>query len=348
MSPSGAGIEQIGADVIKEDVLERFLTETMNSDAKVLSHEPIFGGWNSAMSKAVVDLGDGPTTVVVRGDLPAAARVITSDLTSEWEVLSALTDHGAGIAPAAQVADLTGEYLGRPAILTEFIDGVSLQMAVLGSSPDTHGGQLDEFARLAARIHRVPLDALPQCLEVAGSWEEYIDERLAGWRETEAAWIERDPTMRYVAAWLDTHRPDPLPLTLVHGDFHTSNVMVTGDGTQVAVDWELAHVGDPREDLGWPMIYESIAPPALVTQNQDRFCRAYRAQTGLGEDTINPTALAWFSLLNIAVVVQTTTPAARSIVDGTSTSLTAAMGLVMGMTHAQHCLRTISALEDAS
>ena len=70
--------------------------------------------------------------------------------------------------------------------------------------------------------------------------------------------------MRYVAAWLEHNRPPEVPMTLVHGEFQPGNVMVGGDGRLVAVDWEFAHVGDPREDLGWALWVESIQPPALI------------------------------------------------------------------------------------
>jgi len=333
--------------VIERDLLQDFLRQSFGPQTDLISHEPMFGGWNSAMSKAVVALGQEEVALVVRGGLPPSARVITSDLTAEWELLCALNELDASVSPEARIADLTGECLGEPTLLTEFIDGITLQLAVLTSPPDTHGAHLEEFARLAVDIHRVPLGSLPPSFDEGTDWEEYIEGRLSAWRDIEAHWIQRDPTMRYVAAWLDAHRPPPLPLSLVHGDFHSGNVMVTPTGAQIAFDWELAHVGDPREDLGWPMIYESVAPPALVTERQEQFCALYRARTGLGEDTVNPRTLAWFSLLNLSLVSQAMTPAAHAVVDGTSTSLTTAMGLTMGLTHSEHCLNVLSSLEAA-
>ncbi len=39
--------------------------------------------------------------------------------------------------------------------------------------------------------------------------------------------------------------------TLVHGDFRNGNLMIGPDGVRAVLDWELAHRGDPMEDLGW-------------------------------------------------------------------------------------------------
>jgi aminoglycoside phosphotransferase (APT) family kinase protein len=38
---------------------------------------------------------------------------------------------------------------------------------------------------------------------------------------------------------------------LIHGDFRNGNLMVTEQGLSGVLDWELSHLGDPREDLGW-------------------------------------------------------------------------------------------------
>ena len=38
---------------------------------------------------------------------------------------------------------------------------------------------------------------------------------------------------------------------IVHGDFRLGNVIVQPGGLAAVLDWELAHLGDPAEDLGW-------------------------------------------------------------------------------------------------
>jgi len=52
--------------------------------------------------------------------------------------------------------------------------------------------------------------------------------------------------------WLRAHAPADTPrLSLVHGDFRNGNLVVGEDGLRAVLDWELAHLGDPMEDLGW-------------------------------------------------------------------------------------------------
>jgi hypothetical protein len=65
------------------------------------------------------------------------------------------------------------------------------------------------------------------------------------------AFAEPRPALEIGLRWLAEHRPAPAADALVHGDFRTGNLMVGEDGLHGVLDWELAHLGDPRHDLGW-------------------------------------------------------------------------------------------------
>ncbi|MCA1750158.1 MAG: DUF6285 domain-containing protein, partial [Sphingomonadales bacterium] len=51
--------------------------------------------------------------------------------------------------------------------------------------------------------------------------------------------------------WLETNRPAPAEPHLLHGDFRMGNLMIDADGIAAVLDWELAHIGDPIEDLAY-------------------------------------------------------------------------------------------------
>jgi aminoglycoside phosphotransferase (APT) family kinase protein len=76
----------------------------------------------------------------------------------------------------------------------------------------------------------------------------------------EIAELERDirgfdwprPVFELALRWLRDHDPGPpAEVTLVHGDFRHGNLIIGPDGVRAVLDWELAHFGDPMEDLGW-------------------------------------------------------------------------------------------------
>ena len=64
------------------------------------------------------------------------------------------------------------------------------------------------------------------------------------------------PALELGVRWLSTHRPTghrpagERPAT-VHGDFRMGNLLVGPEGLRGVLDWELAHRGDPVEDVGW-------------------------------------------------------------------------------------------------
>ena len=41
---------------------------------------------------------------------------------------------------------------------------------------------------------------------------------------------------------------------LNHGDFRVGNLILDGGGLIGVIDWEFAHLGDPAEDLAWPLV----------------------------------------------------------------------------------------------
>ena len=65
----------------------------------------------------------------------------------------------------------------------------------------------------------------------------------------------------------------------------------------MAVDWELAHVGDPREDLGWMALAAEVQPPDLVGSNADGFYATYCKAASLPVEAIDEKTLMYFVAL---------------------------------------------------
>jgi aminoglycoside phosphotransferase (APT) family kinase protein len=59
------------------------------------------------------------------------------------------------------------------------------------------------------------------------------------------------PVLELGVRWMASKRPSMDESVVVHGDFRMGNLLVDGGGLNGVLDWELAHVGDPAEDIGW-------------------------------------------------------------------------------------------------
>ena len=103
-----------------------------------------------------------------------------------------------------------------------------------------------QLGKVAAGIHSLPRGELPELREMSATKE--IGELDREYRSFN--WPR--PVFDLALRWLRNHDPGPSEeVTLVHGDFRHGNLIIGSDGVRAVLDWELAHLGDPMEDLGW-------------------------------------------------------------------------------------------------
>lgn len=177
---------------------------------------------------------------------------ISLDRTTEYAVVAAA--HAAGVKVAAPIARSSETaIIGRAFMVQTMLPG-SAHGRRLVRDPQlaTFGPALaGEVGAEMAKIHRIhpphaELAMLPIPL-VPPARAEVTRMRNALDRASEPR-----PVLEYILCWLDAHAPSaPVRLVLVHGDCRTGNYMVENGRLTGLLDWEFAHWGDPREDLGW-------------------------------------------------------------------------------------------------
>lgn len=103
-----------------------------------------------------------------------------------------------------------------------------------------------QLGKVAAGIHGLDLAQLPELRRMTAAKEIFELER--DYRGFD--WPR--PVFELALRWLRDNDPGPSDeVTLVHGDFRHGNLIIGPDGVRAVLDWELAHLGDPMEDLGW-------------------------------------------------------------------------------------------------
>jgi aminoglycoside phosphotransferase (APT) family kinase protein len=98
-------------------------------------------------------------------------------------------------------------------------------------------------------------------------------------------------------AWLAGHPPPAREPVLLHGDFRLGNLIVGPDGLAAVLDWELTHLGNPAEDLGWLCVKAwrfGAGPPVAGVGSREDLLAAYRAAGGAD---ISVAELRWWEIL---------------------------------------------------
>ena len=84
----------------------------------------------------------------------------------------------------------------------------------------------------------------------------------------------------------------------MHGDFRLGNLIVGPDGVRAVLDWELAHLGDPLEDLGWLCVKAwRFGVAAARSAGSGPTTSSSTAYEAAGGGPVDRDALRWWEVL---------------------------------------------------
>ncbi len=177
------------------------------------------------------------------GDMPDGAMPKRDQ--AALQMLSAR--HGVPVAEVVAVLE-PGDGLGEGFVMAR-IEGEALAPRWL-KVPEfaaARAALTGQCAAVLAKLHAIPL------AEAAGL-------KLPGGRMAAARARMFDlyrsfkvdlPVFDLAFAWAAERCGDAEPAAIVHGDFRSGNLIIDEHGLAAVLDWELAHLGEGAEDLGW-------------------------------------------------------------------------------------------------
>jgi aminoglycoside phosphotransferase (APT) family kinase protein len=279
----------------------------------------------------------GTRSLLLRLD-PGESIVETHRL-REHQVLRAV--EGALPAPRSLAVDAEGVHFGRSASILERVPGrtqpeVSTRPSGVGIlfEPEITPRLADQFVAALASLHAIDwrrkdlsgFDAPRAGTTEAPQWS--LDWWQRVWEEDR---VEEQIVVELAADWLREHAPAADEIVIVHGDYRSGNFLYDASGITAILDWELAHLGDPHEDLGWvtnrPFSVRGPTPERLVCGlfTRDEFFARYEKASGR---TIDRERVGYYEIFNnykLAVMCQAT---ALRIARGKNTHLSASMSLI--------------------
>ena len=246
-------------------------------------------------------IGGSARRLILRRDPPGAPK---SGMTLEARLFEVSAAAGVPVPEVLAGSD-DPAVLGSAFLVMEHIEGETIPRKILRDDEfsSARGVLAAQCGEVLARLHAIDPDT------VAGLEEH---DQLGQFRAIFDGMGQPHPMFELAFRWLDDNRPVSGPRAIVHGDFRNGNLIVGPDGLRAVLDWELAHTGDPIEDLGWlcarPWRFGSDLPVGGFGTYDD-LVNAYEATSGRPVDR---DALHWWETLatlkwGVMCIIQTVT-----------------------------------------
>ena len=250
------------------EALERLAVRLTGDGARLTEAQRLTGGASMETWAFGVDGPNGREEFILRRRTgpfdPETAR--STSLAAEAALIRAVAARGAPAPPLVHLCDeadglgeahvtrrVAGETLGRRINTDPRFDAVRPLLA-------------RQCGEVLAKIHATPPppEAHLKFADAAVELDRYEEVYRASGAER--------PVLELAFRHLRGHLPPKRQPVLLHGDFRNGNLMISPEtGLAAVLDWELSHIGDPAEDMGW------------LCTNSWRFSRPDRPVGGFGE-----------------------------------------------------------------
>jgi len=233
-------------------------------EGKVSNLEPLTGGASKEIWKFEVSNAKKSTKMILRrgSGIEGPLAIKTAD---EARIQKEVIKVGAPV-PKILAVSKNEEELGDSYIM-HFVEGESIARKILRDKEYKKALPILAYqcGEAIAKIHNVDINNfsfLPK---------KPAEDQLEDLYSTYQSFEQPSPVFEYAYLWLKEQDFGNFQESLVHGDFRLGNIIVNADGLQSIIDWELAHIGNPLQDLGW------------VCGNSWRFGKNDKVVGGFGE-----------------------------------------------------------------
>ncbi|MCB1667386.1 MAG: phosphotransferase family protein [Porticoccaceae bacterium] len=214
--------------------------------------------------------------LVLRRDF--SADVLDLELGTEFSLLQALYDDGIPV-PRPLYCVQTESPIETPFMISERLDGKDIRKE-MAANPERAVSLGERLTDIQASVHAIDWKLLiaktnlklpenPAAYQV-DLWTKTLTDNL----------IEPEPMLSYAASWLECHLPHDVPLAMIHGDFKANNLLFDSNGRIAVIDWELAHVGDPYEDLAFTLLWTTRFDIVGGMLSREAYLHCYEKTTG--------------------------------------------------------------------
>ena len=295
--------------------LTSFLEKRVASDFTVTETRWLTGGASKIQMAFTLnwsDPGRGAVAdrMLLRMDPPETLNATFKQ--TEAELISAAS--GVLPVPAVRWLDAYGDEFPEPALVCDFVDGVTKpqttrtgQVSGLGTNfgPELRAKLAPQFVKHLAALHSLDVsDVVSDALvrpdagtSQSALWRLNFERQI--WEQDRG---EDVPLMDVAAGWLERNLPVTERVSIVHGDFRSGNLLFDEKSATITawLDWELGYLGDRHADLAYctQPLYGHYAEDgktflASGMLPREALFEEYEKASGLAVD---PARITWYSV----------------------------------------------------
>ncbi len=309
--------------------LQRFIRDNTGREATVsdFTRFPTGLSWITASFRLHgLSVGDGCQFILKIA--PPAGLLAPYDVMVQVDVLKLFAGTDVPV-PAVRWHSEEASILGAPFFVCDHLAGQPVnpfESKGLGVAQGEQSAVGLELADILASIHRTewrgsrlgaPID--PETSGPATALRE-----IEYWRSRIVAGSTKPyPLLDYAYRWLLRNQPEQARTAVVHGDYRVGNFLVHEARISAILDWEMAHIGDPYEDLSWVLLRQ-FRLNALI--DPAHFVARYEAAVGW---SVSAQRLAYYEVLARYKLVGINVGAIANFERGSNDARTAVLGAML-------------------
>ncbi len=237
-----------------QDYLERLFP--LRNELQITKLQKVNVGWETEKYSVVIAYDDA------RGQLQEdlffrifVDQQAAENATREFRVMKKLSELGFSVPPVFDL-QLGDHPLGTPFILMRGIRGQPMAALWVEASEEDKFNLLRQFCEIWAELHGLDWKEFvrdPSKISQAVS-QEFLTFHLTEWEERLNRY--NIPVLLPILEWLKERRStvSSKNLSLIHGDYHAENLLISEAGESFVIDWGAAKIADFRVDLGWTLL----------------------------------------------------------------------------------------------
>ena len=221
-------------------IFQEFLENSLNKKIKNLV--PLTGGASADINRIIFE---DNKEFIVRRSVVKDKALMAIPKNMEAKIQKIVKEYGAPV-PEIIMEFSEGAEIGEGYVM-QSVGGETIPRKILrdDSYKNIRNKLPYEIGKSLAQIHKTKLEKLQDHEKI--TFSESLEKLFIIYESFD----QPQPVFDLAFKWLENQKILDYEEVLVHGDYRFGNFIISEKKLESIIDWELAHIGNPMEDLGW-------------------------------------------------------------------------------------------------